>query len=146
MRAMKSEVFAIILAVSIPAVAMAQGALEIPMVAIEGGSYPIGSAEGPASTRPAHRVRLTPFLIDVHEVTNAQFAAFLNTLEVKAKRDVPAGELSSDDDVEGQGHLGRLHFHNALTALLGTTTMSSGFVEMLIGEAGQGLIIAKRPI
>ncbi len=100
MRAMKSEVFAIILAVSIPAVATAQGAPEVRMVAIEGGSYPIGTAEGPASTRPAHRVRLAAFLIDVHEVTNAQFAAFLNTLEVTAKRDVGAGELRPDD-VEG---------------------------------------------
>ena len=63
------------------------------MVLIEGGSYPIGSADGPASTRPPHRVTLDPFLVDVYEVTNAQFAAFLNTLEVTAKRDVRAGEL-----------------------------------------------------
>ncbi len=97
MRAVTSEVVAVVLAVSIPAVAMAQGALEVPMVAIEGGSYPIGSAEGPASTRPPHRVRLARFLIDVYEVTNAQFAAYLNTLEVTAKRDVRAGELRPHD-------------------------------------------------
>ena len=100
MPAVKSGVFAIILAVSIPAVAMAQGPLEVPMVTIEGGSYPIGSAEGPASSRHPHMVRLTAFLIDVYEVTNTQFAAFLNTLEVTAKRDVRAGELRPDD-VEG---------------------------------------------
>ncbi len=70
------------------------------MVAIEGGSYPIGSADGSASTRPPHRVTLNPFLIDVYEMTNAQFATFLNTLEVTAKRDVRAGELRPDD-VEG---------------------------------------------
>jgi iron(II)-dependent oxidoreductase len=70
------------------------------MVAIEGGSYPIGSADGSASTRPPHRVTLDPFLIDVYEMTNAQFATFLNTLEVTAKRDVRAGELRPDD-VEG---------------------------------------------
>ncbi len=70
------------------------------MVLIEGGSYPIGSADGPASARPPHRVTLDPFLIDVYEVTNAQFVAFLNTLEVTAKRDVRAGELRPDD-VEG---------------------------------------------
>ncbi len=90
MRAVRSELFAAILSVTIPAVAMAQGSLEIPMIAIEGGSYPIGSAEGPPSTRPPHKVRLAPFLIDAHEVTNAQFAAFLNTLEVTAKREVAA--------------------------------------------------------
>ncbi len=39
MRAVTSEVVAVILAVSIPAVAMAQGPLEVPMVAIEGGSW-----------------------------------------------------------------------------------------------------------
>ena len=70
------------------------------MVLIEGGSYPIGSAEGSASARPPHRVTLDPFLVDVYEVTNARFAAFLNTLEVTAKRDVRAGELRPDD-VEG---------------------------------------------
>jgi formylglycine-generating enzyme required for sulfatase activity len=73
---------------------------EASMVLIEGGSYPIGSDDGAASARPAHRVTLDPFLVDVYEVTNAQFAAFLNTLEVTAKRDVRAGELHPDD-VEG---------------------------------------------
>ncbi len=72
------------------------------MVLIEGGSYPIGSAHGRESTRPGHTVTLDPFLIDVYEVTNAQFAAFLNTLRVTAKRDVRAGELRPDD-VEGPG-------------------------------------------
>ena len=97
MRAVTSEVVAAILAVSIPAIAMAQGPLEAPMVAIKGDSYPIGSADGPVSTRLPHRVTLDPFLIDVYEVTNAQFAAFLNTLEVTARRDVRAGELRPDD-------------------------------------------------
>jgi iron(II)-dependent oxidoreductase len=68
-----------------------------PMEEIEGGSYPIGSPDGRASARPRHRVTLDPFLIDAYEVTNAQFAAFLNTLKVTAKRDVRAGELRPDD-------------------------------------------------
>ncbi len=70
------------------------------MVLIEGGSYPIGSPDGPASARPPHRVTLDTFLVDATEVTNAQFAAFLNTLEVTAKRDVRAGELRPGE-VEG---------------------------------------------
>ena len=53
-----------------------------------------------SSWRARARVALDPFLIDVYEVTNAQFAAFLNTLKVTAKRDVRAGELRPDD-VEG---------------------------------------------
>ncbi len=70
------------------------------MVLIEGGSYPIGSVDGSASTRPPHRVTLDPFLIDATEVTNAQFTAFLNPLDLVAMRDVAAGELHPDD-VEG---------------------------------------------
>ncbi len=100
MRAVRSVFFATILAVSIPAIAMALAPLEPSMVLIEGGSYPIGSADGRESTRPPHSVTLDPFLIDVYEVTNAQFAAFLNTLAVTARRDVRAGELHPDD-VEG---------------------------------------------
>jgi iron(II)-dependent oxidoreductase len=42
-------------------------------------------------------VTLDPFLIDATEVTNAQFAAFLDTLAVTARRDVRAGELRPDD-------------------------------------------------
>ena len=45
MRVMTSEFVAAILAVSIPAVAMAQGPLEVPMVAIEGGSFPMYEAD-----------------------------------------------------------------------------------------------------
>jgi len=67
------------------------------MVAIPGGVYPIGADAADADARPAHRVTLAPFLIDAREVTNAEFAAFLNTLDVTAARDVPAGELSPDD-------------------------------------------------
>ncbi len=100
MRVVTSEFVAAILVVFIPVVAVAQGSLNVSMVAIEGGSYPIGSADGSSSTRPPHRVRLDPFLIDVYEVTNGQFATFLNTLEITAKRDARAGELRPDD-VEG---------------------------------------------
>ena len=67
MRAIKFEVFVLILAVSTSAVATAQAVPEVRMVAIEGGNYPIGSAEGPASTRPSHRVSLSPFLIDAEK-------------------------------------------------------------------------------
>lgn len=100
MGACTSKVVAVIFAVSVPIVAMAQGPMEAPMVAIEGGSYPIGSADGPARRGPLHGVTLDPFLIDVYEVTNAHVATFLNTLEVTAKRDVRAGGLRPDD-VEG---------------------------------------------
>jgi iron(II)-dependent oxidoreductase len=100
MRTVTREFVAAILALAVPAVALARGPLEAPMVPIAGGLYSIGSADGPASTRPRHGVTLDPFLIDVHEVTNARFASFLNTLKVAARRDVRAGELHPND-VEG---------------------------------------------
>lgn len=43
------------------------------------GEFTMGSADpaAPANERPAHRVRLAGFWIDEHEVTNAQFRAFV---------------------------------------------------------------------
>jgi len=38
----------------------------------------MGSDEGPADERPAHRLTLAAFLIDRYPVTNARFAEFLN--------------------------------------------------------------------
>lgn len=66
-------------------------------VEIPAGDYPIGAPRGSASARPAHNVSLESFYIDRHEVTNEQFAAFLNTLSIRAVRDVPAGELHPGD-------------------------------------------------
>ncbi len=97
MRAVTFGIVAVVLAVSVPVLALAQARLNPPMVAIAGGSYPIGSSDGPASTRPAHRVGLGAFSIDAREVTNAAFAAFLDTLHVTAKRDARPGELRPED-------------------------------------------------
>jgi formylglycine-generating enzyme required for sulfatase activity len=50
-----------------------------PMVAVPGGAFTMGS-EGPEagpSEGPAHRVRIRPFRLDAHEVTNDQFAEFV---------------------------------------------------------------------
>ncbi len=96
MRAMRVAV-TVVFATFSPVSAAGEVPFEPSMVLIEGGSYPIGSDDGAASARPPHRVSLDPFLIDVYEVTNAQFAAFLSTLEMTAKSDVRAGELRPDD-------------------------------------------------
>ncbi len=93
----RSAAIVAVFAVSIAAGAAAEAPPTPPMVLIEGGAYPIGSDDGRASAKPRHAVSLEPFLIDAYEVTNAAFAAFLNTLEVKARRDVAAGVLSPDD-------------------------------------------------
>ncbi len=71
--------------------------IEPKMVLIAGGTYPMGAVARSASVRPPHKVTLAPFKIDAFEVTNAQFATFLNTLKITIKRDTRAGELSSQD-------------------------------------------------
>jgi len=47
------------------------------MVLVPGGEFVMGSADGCYDERPPHKVQLGPFLIDKHEVTNAQFAHFV---------------------------------------------------------------------
>lgn len=47
------------------------------MVWIEGGSFIMGENDERPEERPAHRVTLEGFWIDRHEVTNAEFAAFV---------------------------------------------------------------------
>jgi formylglycine-generating enzyme required for sulfatase activity len=55
-------------------------ASEPDMARIAGGAFTMGSDRGVADERPAHPVTLKPFFIDRRPVTNAQFAAFLETL------------------------------------------------------------------
>jgi formylglycine-generating enzyme required for sulfatase activity len=59
-------------------------AQEPAMVRIAAGSYLLGSEQGLADERPVHRVALREFWIDRHEVTNAEFAAFLEASRVPA--------------------------------------------------------------
>jgi formylglycine-generating enzyme required for sulfatase activity len=47
------------------------------MVLIPGGEYVIGDDQGFPDQRPAHKVKLRSFFIDIHEVTNAQYKVFL---------------------------------------------------------------------
>lgn len=67
------------------------------MVRIPGGAYPLGSDTARADARPAHRVVLEPFLIDRFEVTNAEFAEFLATLDVTPVRERAPGTVRPSD-------------------------------------------------
>lgn len=64
-------------AVATPAAPEGRPPAEAPMVEIAGGVYPIGSERGRPDERPVHPVTIRPFRIDRHEVTNAEFVAFL---------------------------------------------------------------------
>ena len=78
------------------------------MVVIKGGDYVIGSDRGPANARPAHRVPIETFGIDVHEVTVGDYADFV------AERGVPApwGEARPDSllPVTGVQHAEAMNF------------------------------------
>lgn len=69
------------------------------MVRIPGGRYTIGApASDPrsaADASPAHSVMLVPFRVDRTEVTNAQFAEFLNALPVKPLGVARGGKASA---------------------------------------------------
>ncbi len=49
------------------------------MVYVEGGTFQMGSNDGEDDERPVHKVLLNSYYIDKHEVTNAQYAEFLNS-------------------------------------------------------------------
>jgi formylglycine-generating enzyme required for sulfatase activity len=66
------------------------------MVLIPAGNYTIGSNELD-DTRPVHSVTLNAFRLDRHEVTNAQYAEFLNSLDIQPAQDAAAGQVSASD-------------------------------------------------
>jgi formylglycine-generating enzyme required for sulfatase activity len=67
------------------------------MVRIAAGDYPIGAPArhplGDRAAMPAHEVTLRAFKIDRTEVTNSQFAEFLNALPSKASGTALAGAV-----------------------------------------------------
>lgn len=76
----------------------------VPMAEIAGGSYTLGSDRGRPDEQPVHTVILQPFRIDRHEVTNAEFVAFLEaTVLADAGRDLrlagDAGPGAADERV-----------------------------------------------
>lgn len=53
------------------------------MVWINGGSFQMGDDEGNPDEKPAHEVEVSGFYMDVHEVTNDQFAEFVKATGYK---------------------------------------------------------------
>ena len=67
------------------------------MAFIAGGPFLMGSDDGPEDERPAHEVRLAPFLIDRLPVTNAQFAEFLNAVGPRNSRGENLYDIADSD-------------------------------------------------
>jgi sulfatase modifying factor 1 len=71
---------------------MGRSGSPVAMVLVAGGTFLMGSTDpGFPDAAPIHRVTLKPFFIDEHEVTNAEFAAF-----VAATRYVTVAEQKPD--------------------------------------------------
>jgi iron(II)-dependent oxidoreductase len=84
-----------------PAPAVGQPAELTSMIAIPAGGFLMGSDDGPADERPAHRVELPAFSIDRTPVTNRQFARFLDAVGPRG----PRGEIHYDvDDTDSRIH------------------------------------------
>ena len=61
------------------------GGTEHVQVLVPGGTFTMGSSDGPTNERPPHEVTLDAFYIDKFEVTNAQYLAFIEAAgDVKA--------------------------------------------------------------
>jgi len=73
------------------------------MARVPAGAFSMGSDDGPQDERPRHRVELKAFFIDRHQVTNAQFARFLNAVGPSGRR----GERYYDTE----DHDARIHRH-----------------------------------
>ncbi|WP_159472717.1 formylglycine-generating enzyme family protein [Dyadobacter sp. 3J3] len=58
------------------------------MVLIKGGEFLMGADEFPDS-RPMHKVRVDPFYMDEHEVTNGEFARFVKATNYKTVAERP---------------------------------------------------------
>jgi len=85
-------------------VCAAGGAHAQEMVDVPAGPFTMGSDEGPADERPAHRVDVARFRIDRLPVTNADFALFL---EAQGPRGTRAGQVYrryDDDDGDARIH------------------------------------------
>jgi len=88
------------------------------MVLIPGGEFTMGSDAPDAypNERPAHRVKVAPFFLDTHDVTNADFAAFVKATGYvtiaerpvdweEMKTQVPPGTPKPPADVLAPGSL-----------------------------------------
>jgi len=68
-----------------------------PMCKVTGGSFMMGAPAGEPGVGPRHRVRVSSFLMDQLEVTNAQYLGFLNL--VGTHRFCPGAETDACIDV-----------------------------------------------
>lgn len=64
------------------------------MVLIPAGEFEMGSNSGTTNERPVHTVSIDAFYMDTHEVTNAQYKAFIDANPEWQKENIPAKRRS----------------------------------------------------
>jgi len=67
------------------------------MVRIAAGDFFMGSDNGPEDERPRHKIYLREFLIDRNQITNGQFAEFLNGIGPQGPRREKYYDVEDDD-------------------------------------------------
>ncbi len=81
------------------------------MLWIAGGEFQMGSARGQTDEQPVHKVRVSSFWMDQHEVTNEQFARFVKeTGHITDAEKIPDPEKVPDILPEYRGKSGSLVF------------------------------------
>ncbi len=73
------------------------------MITLPAGAYPVGHANARRDARPPHEVSLEAFAIDKTEVTNGQFAEFLNALDLKVSADFAYSEAKPEHFSDATG-------------------------------------------
>jgi formylglycine-generating enzyme required for sulfatase activity len=73
-----------------------------PMVLVPGGTFLLGNDGGPPAEAPSHKVRLSTFYIDQHEVTVRQFVVFLS--ESRYRGQPPRGWSDDIRKIPSESH------------------------------------------
>jgi formylglycine-generating enzyme required for sulfatase activity len=69
-----------------------------PMVLVPGGTFTMGRDDGDPTEAPAHKVSLSPYYIDLHEVTNRQFDLFQKEVGRRSERERALAKLATPLD------------------------------------------------
>lgn len=67
------------------------------MVYVPGGEFMVGRDNGDEYERPAHRVTVQPFFLDINEVTNEDYAEFIKASDHSPPTTWKSGSYAADD-------------------------------------------------
>ncbi|MCA8996405.1 MAG: SUMF1/EgtB/PvdO family nonheme iron enzyme [Planctomycetaceae bacterium] len=86
---------------------------QMEMALVPGGLYQMGTNTGPQNARPEHLVYVSPFYVDVHEVTLTQYLKFNDDVRASEKPFAYPGQPGNKDDGPNHPALG-IQFSDAM--------------------------------